>query len=67
MKLIETEIPDGIPITEECDHYFSYRILAMEIKDTEKCRNVNVNLAKIKAVDNVSKAENACNVNVKVY
>ena len=66
MKPIETEILDVIPMTEECDHYFSYRILAMEIKDIEKCRNVNVNLAESKDVHNVSKAQNACNVNVKV-
>ena len=66
MMPIETEILDGIPITEEHNHYFSYRILATEIKDIEKCRNVNVNLAKTKDVDNVSKVQNACNIDVKV-
>ena len=48
MKPIETKILDGIPITEERDHYFSYRILATEIKDIEKCRNVMLILPKLK-------------------
>ena len=66
IKPVETEILDEISITEERDHYFSYRILATEIKDIEHCRNVNVNLGQSKDLDNVSKAQNAWDVNVKV-
>ena len=40
--------------------------MATKIKDVEKCRNVNVNLAETKDVYNVSKAQNAYNINVKV-